>query len=242
MSQSTSSRTAAWAQAHAGWQTWAQRQFPDNPARAAAAAEAALRAVHQRATTEQAKAAGLAAGASAAGPAPTPNSRLGQRTPPGKLVGIARNVKQTTQFGTLLQIIDFELQCSDGHSVRVQIRGNIVSGRIDDGDEVVVDRPRDGSRFIQTDRAFNRTWNSVVEAPKGGLPGVALTEAAYGKGAARWQRRVTFGVLAWVAAVFILVVSGFVYGACQFAGPDSGPPAGWCDQARTSGVTNAPGC
>jgi hypothetical protein len=257
---SPSDRSTAWVQAQAGWETWAQGEFRDHPAQAQAAAEAAMRALYQRATTEQAKAAGIAAGTAAArnggvaGPAggrqawatarPTAKQaeQFAKPTPPGKIVGIARNVKETTQFGTLLQILDFDLDRSDGPSVRVQIRGNVINGRIANGDEIVVDRPRHESRFIQTDRVFNRTWNSNVEAPKGGLPGLALTEAKYGKSVARWSRGVTIAVIVWVAAIFLVVAGGFIFASCDSHGGGATAPAWWCEKAKASGMENPPGC
>lgn len=211
---STSDRDAAWIQARAGWETWAQREFRDHPAQAQAAAQAAMRAVYGRATTEQARAAGIAAGIAAAVGVPTANpaQHFAQPIPPGKIVGVARNVKRGYQWGTSFQILDFDLSRSGGlPPVGVQIRGLVLNGRIDEGDVIVIDSPGDGSRFIQADRVFNRTRNSYVEAPKGASSLFAHTEAAYGKGVARAHRGIFIGVTVWVAVIFLLVVGGFIF-------------------------------
>jgi hypothetical protein len=140
-------------------------------------------------------------------------ARIGP-APRGTIVGVARRVQQTTQFGgrgSNLQVLNFELVPPGARPVRVQIRGAVLNGTVNDGDEIVVKQPKGDSGFVQADCVFNRTTNSEVKAPKGFLAsfGVGLMEAQFGKRAALFVRAV-------VIVFFIIIICVLFWGAFSF--------------------------
>lgn len=230
----------------AKWRAWARQLYGDNNELVEVAANAAIAALRENYSREDAAKAGKAAAARVnRTDTPAPEGMVvGQvpPAPPGKIVGTARNVKRGYQWGTSLQILDFDLSRSvDLPSIGVQIRGLVLNGRIDEGDEIVIDRPRNDARFVQADRVFNRTKHCSVEAPKGASSLFAHTEAAYGKGAARAHRGLFIGVMVWVAAIFLLVVGGFIFISCD-SGQGHSSSAWWCEQAEKTGTQKPPGC
>ena len=227
----------------AQYRSWARQNLGGTEAQIEAAATALLRGQQQGLEKAQAIAAAKAAHRRAGPPQPAqPNL---SPAPPGKIVGIARNVKPMTQLMSGFQILDFELERSDGPPVRVQVRGKMINGRVDNGDEIMVDKPMDESRFIQTDRVFNRSWNSTVEAPKDSLFDTPFTEAMRGKKVARVHRRVRIGALIYALVFVLLLISFGVFMGYQFINSNDSEhpaPAWFCEQAKKTGVENPPGC
>lgn len=215
---------------------WARHNIGGNEPEIVAAAQALTHAKAARSTPEQAVAAAQEAARRARVASITP-------PPPGKVAGIARGVTRTTQLGTRLVMVDFEIDRGADPPMRVQIRGKVINGRIENGDEIVADKPPNGGRFIQADRVFNRTWNSTVETPKNRVFRFALEEAEDGEKIARWKRRVAIGGLFYAAMFFLIVVSGFIFVGCQLSGNAGHTAPDWfCEQATSAGITDPPGC
>lgn len=212
---------------------WARENIGGSEAQINAAARALLGAKLAGANAQQAVNAARAAAAEAAA-ASVPSMAP---APPGMIAGIARQVQQATQFSGAdanLQVLNFELDRPGDHPVRVQIRGALLYGVINDGDEVVVERPTGDSRFIQTDLVFNRTTNSEVKAQKGFSAGLSSAEARWGKAPARVGCAVQVAV-----AIFVILIFAFVIWSI-FSGPSS--PTWWCEGAESAGWQDPPGC
>jgi hypothetical protein len=235
----------------AKWRAWAQKRYGSDSELVEAASGAAIAALQQGYSPEEAAKAGRAAAARInRTDSPEPRNVAGAvgklgPAPPGKIVGVARQVKPMTQLMSGFQILDFELERPDGPPVRVQVRGKMINGRIDNGDEIVVDKPADDSRFIQTDRVFNRSWNSLVNAPKDDYFDTPFIEAMQGKKIARLNRRVRIGALVYAVVFIVLFVCFAIFMGYQFItfnDHDPAAPAWFCEQAQKTGVENAPGC
>jgi hypothetical protein len=212
---------------------WARENIGGSEAQITSAARALVDAKRAGANAQQAANAARAAAAEAAA-APVPSVAP---APPGMVAGIARQVQQTTQFSGAeanLQVLNFELDRPGDRPVRVQIRGALLYGVVNDGDEVVVERPPGTSGFIQTDSVFNRTTNSEVKAQKGFTAGLSSAEARWGKAPARAGCAVQV-----VIVVFVLLIFTFVIGSIV-SGPSS--PTWWCDGASSAGWEDPPGC
>lgn len=163
---SSPSGSEKWAKARAGWNEWARREFGDDPARAQAAADAAIQALYQQADTKECMAAGIAAAraipsshaarASGAGQQPPQAAELLKPGRPGTVVGYARSVQKTSQFtgggGSPIQTVEFQLSRPGSDDIWVQMRGMILSGPLSEGHVVEVPSGKKRGGFIQTNR------------------------------------------------------------------------------------------
>ncbi|WP_280341126.1 hypothetical protein [Nocardia abscessus] len=206
------------------YENWARENIGGTREQIQAAVQALVLA---KANGANAQAAVAAAREAARGASAAPRSHGGP-PPVGSIVGIARRVQQSTQFsgqGANLQVLNFELEQPGEAAIRVQLRGPLLYGTVNDGDEIAVKRPSGDARFIQADRVFNRTANSYVHAQKGLF---ASTEAQLGRTGARLTVILTVIICALVVAVLIFIGVMMLKTKPRDANPDLGKATSWC--------------
>lgn len=201
---------------------WAQQNIGGSEEQVVAAANALVRAKAVGTSAEQA----VSAARQAARDARRGSTlKASLHAPPGSIAGIAHGVQgPIVQFtggrGTNLQVLKFDLQRPGTRDVRIQLRGILISGAIQDGDEVSVQAPPRGVGFIQADRVFNRSTNSWVRAEKGVRGMMAAQEQHLGKSLTRgWFLTAVIGtVFAVLFFIFIAVwlIPSFINGPSPF--------------------------
>jgi hypothetical protein len=248
----------------AQWEKWARKRFTD-PQQVGAAVDAAMR--HRGGSKADAAAVALKTAISVGGAGTPPAvshasprgrsqspaaasgtvnvaSEFERPAPPGTIVGYARRVQRQQQLtgGGAIQTIEFQFEPPGSQGIQVQMRGVLLDGVLREGDVVEVQTHGLRGGFLQIDRLYNRSTDSVVSMRTGIGGAVGVMEAHWGR---RWTR-VQIGltlligtiVVLGVIAVFGIVASGVTSGISD----DNQLNQQWCEDARNNGWDNPPGC